>query len=107
MTYAVTAIQVYTPTADAEEDVINCFYTDLQNKVSREHKNDIIIIMGDFNAKVGSGSRMDYSVMGAYGFRQKNDRGIACLTSAIQMIYTYPTQNSSRANHQDAGHGNS
>ena len=75
MTYPVTAIQVYTPTADSEEDVINCFYTDLQNKVSREHKNDMLIIMGDFNAKVGSGSRMDYSVMGAYGFRQKNDRG--------------------------------
>ena len=34
------------PTAEAEEDVINSFYTDLQNKVSREHKNDILIAMG-------------------------------------------------------------
>ena len=38
MTQPVTIIQVYAPTAEAEENVINSFYTDLQNKVSRAHK---------------------------------------------------------------------
>ena len=38
------------------------------------NKNDILIIMGDFSARMGS-KRMDYSVMGPYGFKQRNDTG--------------------------------
>ena len=59
----------------AEGDAINSLYTDLQNKVSRVHKNDILILTGDFNARVRSGERMDYNVMGTNGLRQRNDRG--------------------------------
>ena len=74
MTHPVTITQVCTPTAEAEEDVINSFYTDLQNEVSRAHKNDILIVIGDFSARVRSGERMDYRVMGTYEFRQRNNR---------------------------------
>ncbi|KAK7809189.1 hypothetical protein U0070_025598, partial [Myodes glareolus] len=94
MTHSVTIIQVYLPTAEAEEDVINSFYTDLQNKVSREHKNDILIAMG-----------MDYRVMGTYGFGQRNRERNGCMTSAMQIICIHTTQNSSRPNHQDVGRG--
>ena len=45
MAHPVTIIQVYVPTVEAEEDVINSFYTDLQNEVSRAHMNDILIIV--------------------------------------------------------------
>ena len=45
-THLIIIKQVFTSTVEAEEDVINSFYTDLQNKVSREHKNDILIAMG-------------------------------------------------------------
>ena len=38
----------------AEEEAISSFYTDIKNKVSRAHKNDILMVMGDFNARVGS-----------------------------------------------------
>ena len=64
------------------------------------------MIMGDFNARVQSGERMDHSVMGTYRFGQRNNSGENCLTSAMQMICTYAAQNSSRPNHQDAGRGN-
>ena len=53
MTHPVPIIQVYGPTVGAEEDVINSFYTDLQNEISRAHKNDILLVMGGFNARVG------------------------------------------------------
>ena len=59
----------------AEEDAINSFYIDLQSEVSRVCKNDILMAMGDFNARVGSGERIDYSVIGTNGFKQRNDRG--------------------------------
>ena len=106
MIHLATIIQVLAPTAEAEEDVINSFYTDLQNKVSRVLKNGVLIIMGDFNTGVGFGDRMDYSIMGTNGFRQRNNRGEWLLTSVKQMICTYSKQNSNRPNHQDAGHGN-
>ena len=54
MTHPVTIIQVYAPTAEAEEDANNGFNTDLQNEVSRAHKNDILIVMHDFKARVAS-----------------------------------------------------
>ena len=52
MAHPVTIIQVYAPAVGAEEDVLNNFYTDLQNEVSRAQKKDILIVMGDFNARV-------------------------------------------------------
>ena len=55
MAHPVTIIQVYMATAEPEEDVINSCYTDLQNEVSRVQKHDILMIMGDFTARVGFG----------------------------------------------------
>ena len=54
MTHSITIIQVYLSTAEAEEDIINSFYIDLQNKVYRAHKIDILIVVGNFNSKIES-----------------------------------------------------
>lgn len=62
--------------------------------------------MGVFNTGVGFGDRMDCSIMGTNGFRQRNNQGEWLLTYVMQMICTYSTQNLKRPNHQDAGHGN-
>ena len=106
MTHPVTIMLVYAPTAEAEEDVIELFYTYLQNDVSRGHMNDILIIVDDFNARVGTRERMDYSVMK----HMDADKGLIkekdFLILSMQMICTYPTQNSNRPNHQDARCGN-
>lgn len=37
-------------------------------------KDDILIVMDDFNVRMGSREKMDYSVMGMYEFGQSNDR---------------------------------
>lgn len=39
---------------NADEDVINNFYTDLQNVVIKAQKDDILIVMDDFNVRMGS-----------------------------------------------------
>ena len=44
---------------EAEEDVINSFYTDLQNKVSRVYENDIVIVIGDLDARVEFGEKIN------------------------------------------------
>ena len=45
--------QVYAPTADSSDDEINSFYNDLQITLNSISKKDYVIILGDFNAKIG------------------------------------------------------
>ena len=46
--------QVYALTSNAEEAEVEWFYEDLQNLVELTPKKDVLFIIGDWNAKVGS-----------------------------------------------------
>ena len=52
--FNITVIQVYALTSDAEEAEVERFYEDLQNLLELTSKKDILFIIGDWNAKVGS-----------------------------------------------------
>ena len=52
--FNITVIQVYAPTNNAEEVEVEQFYEDLQDLIELTPKKDIIFIIGDWNAKVGS-----------------------------------------------------
>ena len=47
-------IQVYAPTSNTEEAEVEQFYEDLQDLLELTHKKDVLFIIGDWNAKVGS-----------------------------------------------------
>ena len=47
-------IQVYSPTANAEEAEFEWFYEDLQDLLELTPKKDVLFIIRDWNAKVGS-----------------------------------------------------
>ena len=47
-------IQVYVPTSNAEEAEVEWFYEDLQAVLELTPKKDVLFIIGDWNAKVGS-----------------------------------------------------
>ena len=47
-------IQVYTPTTNAEQAEVEQFYEDLQDLLELTPKKDVLFIIGDWNAKVGS-----------------------------------------------------
>ena len=47
-------IQVSAPTSKAEEAEVERFYEDLQDLVELTSKKDVLFIIGDWNAKVGS-----------------------------------------------------
>ena len=49
-----TVIQVYTPTSNAEEAKVKRFYEDLQDLLELTPQKDVLFIIGDWNAKVGS-----------------------------------------------------
>ena len=52
--FKVTEIQVYAPTSNAEATEVERFYEDLQDLLELTPKNDVLFIIGDWNAKVGS-----------------------------------------------------
>ena len=50
----ITVIQVYAPTSNAEEAEDERFYEDLQDLLELTPQKDVLFIIGDWNAKVGS-----------------------------------------------------
>ena len=52
--FNITVIQVYAPTSNAEEAEVEWFYEDLQDFLELTPQKDVIFIIGDWNAKVGS-----------------------------------------------------
>ena len=52
--FNITVIQVYAPTSNAEETEVEQLYEDLQELLEQTPKIDVLFIIGDWNAKVGS-----------------------------------------------------
>ena len=52
--FNITVIQVYVPTSNTEEAEAEQFYEDLQDLLELTPKKDVLFIIGDWNAKVGS-----------------------------------------------------
>ena len=52
--FNITVIQAYAPTTNAEEAEIERFYEDLQDLLELTSPKDVLFIIGDWNAKVGS-----------------------------------------------------
>ena len=52
--FNITVIQAYAPTSNAEEAEVEWFYEDLQDFLELTPKKDVLFIIGDWDAKVGS-----------------------------------------------------
>ena len=70
----VTIFQVYAPIAAATEEEIEAFYGEIQNAIDSANLQDVKIIMGDFNAKVGCDVPVK-GVTGKHGLGECNERG--------------------------------
>ena len=71
--FNITVIQVYTPTINAEEAEIEWFYEDLYNFLELKHKKDVLFIIEDWNAKVGS--QEIPVITGKFGLGVQNEAG--------------------------------
>ena len=52
--FNITVIQVHAPISNAEEAEVELFHEDLQDLLELTPKKDVLFIIGDWNAKVGS-----------------------------------------------------
>ena len=71
--FNITVIQVYVPTTNAEEAEVEWFYEDLQDFLELTPEKDVLFIIGDWNAKVGSQEMP--GVTGKYGIGVQNEAG--------------------------------
>ena len=71
--FNITVIQVYVLTSNAEEAEVERFYENLQDLLELTPKKDVLFIIGDWNAKVGS--QETPGVTGKFGLGVKNEAG--------------------------------
>ena len=71
--FNITVIQAYAPTSNAEETKVERFYEDLQDLLDLTPKKDILFIIGDWNAKVGS--QETPGVTGTFGLECRMKQG--------------------------------
>ena len=71
--FNITVIQVYVPTSNAEEAELERLYEDLQDLLELIPKKDVLFIIGDWNAKVGSQKIL--GVTGKFGLGVQNETG--------------------------------
>ena len=93
-----TVIQVYAPTSNAEETEVEWFYEDLQDRLEVTPKKDVLFIIGDWNAKVGS--QETPGVTGKFGLGMQNEAGQSliefCQENALVIANTLIQQHKRR-----------
>ena len=85
-------IQVYAPTSSHSEEEINMFYDQLQTTLGTVRSNEMAIIMGDFNAKVGCGADAECGI-GEFGLGTRNSSGNIladfCKANDLDLVNTF------------------
>ena len=74
--FNITVIQIYAPTSNAEEAEVERFYEDLHDLLElkpKKKKKDVLFLIGDCNAKVGS--QETPGVTGKFGLGMRNEAG--------------------------------
>ena len=81
-------ISVYAPTLVAEEDVKDDFYAALSEVLRGANPRDKIILLGDFNARVGSRRDLWGQALGCHGHGKMNGNGLRLLTLCTEYDLT-------------------
>ena len=86
--FTIMVIQVNAPATNAEEAEVEWFYDDLQDllELTPKKKKDVLFIVGDWNAKVGSQEIL--GVTGKFGFGVQNEAGQGIQSFAKRMHWS-------------------
>ena len=95
--FNITVIQVSAPTSNAEEAEVEWFYEDLQDLLELTPKKDVLFIIGEWNATVGS--QETPGVTGKFGLGMQNEAGQIiefCQENALVIANTFLQQHRRR-----------
>ena len=73
--FSITVIQAYASTSNAEEAEVEWFYEDLQDLLELTPKKDVLFIIGDWKAKVGSQETPGVTGKFGLGIRMRQGKG--------------------------------
>ena len=65
--------QLHAPTRDHNDDDIEVYYEEVQTAIKQIKSNEILCVMGDMNAKVGSSAKRN--IVGKFVLGERNERG--------------------------------
>ena len=71
--FNMTVIQVYAPTSNAEKAEVEQFYEDIQDLLELTPRRDVLFMIGDWNAKLGS--QETPGVTGKFDLGIRNEAG--------------------------------
>ena len=100
--FNITVIQVHVPTSNAEEAEAERFYEDLQDLLEVTPKKDVLIIIEDWNEKVGS--QETPGVTGKFGLGIWNEAGQRLIEFSQENTLSQQTPSSSNTG-EDSTHG--
>ena len=96
--FSITVIQVYAPISNADEAEVEWFYEDLQDLLELTPQKDVLFIIRDWNAKVGS--QEIPGVIGKLGLGVQNEAGQKlkefCQENALVIANTFFQQHKRR-----------
>ena len=96
--FNITVIQVYAPTSNAEEAEVEWFCEDLQDLLELTPQKDVLFIIGDWNAKVGSEEILGVTDKFALGVQNEARQKLTefCQENALVIPNTLFQQNKRR-----------
>ncbi|CAG5122788.1 unnamed protein product [Candidula unifasciata] len=71
--FDIAIIQTYAPTTDYSDEHLEEYYEELQKTLKVVKPSEVLIVMGDLNAKVGK--KKQKHIVGQFGMGSRNDRG--------------------------------
>ena len=81
--FNIIIIQAYAPTNDYDDDDIEDFYDQLQEVIDKAPKKDILLVQGDWNAKIGEDASKDWKgTCGQNCNPETNERGLRLIQFA-------------------------
>ena len=99
--FNITIVQVYAPTSDYDDNEIDEFYDQLQNVIGQTPKKGILVVQGDWNAKVGKDACGNWQgICGPFSNDDTNERGLRLLEFAtfddLVLVNTFDHHKASR-----------
>ena len=85
--FNIMVIQIYALTSNAEEVEVERFYEDLQDLLELTFKKDVVLIIGNWNAKVGSQETPGVTGKFGLGVQNKAGQGV-CQENALVIANT-------------------
>ena len=100
--FNITVFQVYAPTSNGEEAEVEWFYEDIQDLLEVTPQKDVLFIIGDWNAKVGSQETPVVTGKSGHGVWNEAGQRLIEFRQENTLVIAKPSSNNTR---EDSTHG--